>query len=483
MNIWIINPFDELPGDTDVRLRYWSICDTLAEMGHDVTWWSSDFSHRHKQRRNSELFNRDKGDKEDIIIGDSAESKLHDPKSKNLSHSSPSSLLKFTIRLVPTCPYKRNVSLQRIRNHRHFRWHFQNMAMEEIKSGKIPAPDRMVVSLPPLGSADAAFAIRERFGGEVILDIMDAWPETFYRVLPGFVPTGIKEFLFIPFLKTAERACQEADRISAVAQVYANLAKKRAPKKPVHLCYHGIDLEESGLLQARFNPDESTTGPEGPTLDSPIKIAYIGALERSYDLKTAIRAVQQLNQDGYQACPAKPGEARVELHIAGAGTYEDALKAYNLSLSSPGRSANPSQPGATGGDQSGDANGDKTLVTFHGNLNRSDLRTFLASCHLGLIPMKQDSFVGMPYKVADYCAAGLPVISSLDGECRRLLDTKKAGSFYEPGSVNSLIEAIRPYLDDVELLNDNSANARSIAVDLFDRKKSYRELGAFIEGN
>lgn len=423
MNIWIINPFDELPGDTDVRLRYWSICDTLAEMGHDVTWWSSDFSHRHKQKRT-----RDDGH-----------------------------VQKFTIRLVPTCPYKRNVSLQRVRNHRHFRWHFQNMAMEEIKSGKIPAPDRMVVSIPPLGSADAAFAIRERFGGEVILDIMDAWPETFYRVLPGFFPTGIKEFLFSPFLKTAERACQGADRISAVAQVYVDLAKKRAPGKPVHLCYHGIDLEESGL-QARFNPDESSTGPKGPTPDSPLKIAYIGALERSYDLKTAIRAVHQLNKEGHP----------VELHIAGAGTMEASLREFASSLI-PRLSSLVHSP--------------SSLVTFHGNLNRSDLRTFLASCHLGLIPMKQDSFVGMPYKVADYCAAGLPVISSLDGECRQLLDTKNAGSFYEPGSVESLIEAIRPYLDDVELLNDNSGNARSIAVDLFDRKKSYQELGEFIVGD
>ncbi|MGC9453034.1 MAG: hypothetical protein ACP5I4_16490 [Oceanipulchritudo sp.] len=51
MNIWIINPFDELPGDTDIRHRYWALAETLAEMGHTVTWWSSDFSHRHKRYR------------------------------------------------------------------------------------------------------------------------------------------------------------------------------------------------------------------------------------------------------------------------------------------------------------------------------------------------------------------------------------------------------------------------------------------------
>ena len=51
MRIWIINPFDELPGDTDVRHRYWSLAETFAEMGHEVVWWSSDFSHRRKVYR------------------------------------------------------------------------------------------------------------------------------------------------------------------------------------------------------------------------------------------------------------------------------------------------------------------------------------------------------------------------------------------------------------------------------------------------
>ncbi|MGA1206090.1 MAG: glycosyltransferase [Opitutales bacterium] len=459
MNIWIINPFDELPGDTDIRLRYWTICDTLAEMGHDVTWWSSNFSHRHKRLRNTKFINRDERDKEDVIIGDSALSKLNDPKSKNLSTSSPSSLLNFKIRLVPTCPYKRNVSLARLRNHRHFRWHFQNMAMEEISSGKIAPPDRMVVSLPPLGTADAAFAIRKRFGGEVILDYMDAWPETFYRLLPGFLPHPVKEFIFRPFLKAAERACRGADRISAVAQVYIDLAKERAPDKPMHLCYHGIDINRDG--GDKWDRPESCSSLS--LENTPLKIAYIGALERSYDLKTAIRAVHQLNREGHEACPAKPGEARVELHIAGAGTREESLKSFAQSLSSP-----LSLP---------------STVNFHGNLNRADLRSFLASCHLGLIPMRQDSFVGLPYKVADYCAAGLPVISSLNGECRRLLETKNAGAFYAPGNTDQLVEVIRNYSGNGSYLSEQSQNAHAIATGLFDRKQSYRGLAEFIEGS
>jgi glycosyltransferase involved in cell wall biosynthesis len=357
------------------------------------------------------------------------------------------------------------------------------MAMEEIESGKISAPDRMVVSLPPLGTADAAFAIRERFGGEVILDYMDAWPETFYRVLPGWVPQAVKTFFFRPFLKTAERACRGADRISAVAQVYIDLAKARAPDTPMHLCYHGIDINRDE--GDKWDSPKSCSSPSS-LLDPPLKIAYIGALERSYDLKTAIRAVHEINTQGH----------RVELHIAGAGTCEESLKAFAQSLSSPGSSANAVQPGATSGEPqkkipalshlshlSRECGDSSLFIQFHGNLNRDDLRSFLASCLLGLIPMKQDSWVGLPYKVADYCAAGLPVVSSLDGECRQLLDTKNAGSFYEPGNMRQLVESIKSYLEHNAKLVDQANNAKGIATGLFDRKQSYQELAAFIENS
>jgi glycosyltransferase involved in cell wall biosynthesis len=274
----------------------------------------------------------------------------------------------------------------------------------------------------------------------------------------------------------------------------------------MHLCYHGIDLaggysrdegDKGDLINYDKHSPSSLNNPIKTDLSNsspsslPLKIAYIGALERSYDLKTAIRAVHELNTQGHESCPTKPGEARVELHIAGAGTCEESLKAFAQSLSSPGRPAGATQPGATCEDPKKkipplsplSPSSLPLVTTFHGNLNRDDLRAFLASCHLGLIPMRQDSYVGMPYKVADYCAAGLPVISSLDGECRQLLDTKNAGSFYEPGNTRQLMECIKSYLEDNAKLVDQAGNAKGIATGLFDRKRSYQELAAFIENS
>ena len=49
--VWVVNPFDQLPNETDLPLRYWTLCRVLAEQGHEVIWWSSDFSHLSKTKR------------------------------------------------------------------------------------------------------------------------------------------------------------------------------------------------------------------------------------------------------------------------------------------------------------------------------------------------------------------------------------------------------------------------------------------------
>ncbi|MEX0331038.1 MAG: glycosyltransferase [Puniceicoccaceae bacterium] len=424
MNIWIVNPFDELPGETDIRHRYWALADTLSDQGHTVTWWSSNFSHRTKDYRRPACSTKPQED-------------YRRPACSNL---------KFSLRLVPTSPYARNVSFARLRNHRQYAQRFKKLASASIESGELPPPDRIVVSLPPLGTASAAFAIRKRFGGEVIVDIMDAWPETFYRLFPG----QLGRYLMWPLKRSAIGAFRGADRISAVAQVYIDLAKSHAPDKPTHLCYHGIDKEDEGQKTKSKGPNLSDSGQSSPA-PHPLKIAYIGALERSYDLETAIQAIQQLSNEGNA----------VELHIAGAGTQEAALRNLVTRLWTAES---------------------KCPVHFHGLLSRTDLHKLLSDCHLGLIPMTQDSHVGIPYKLGDYCAAGLPVISSLDGECREFLETKKAGSYYEPGVVQSLVSVLSDYSRGERDISAEGINSLALAKQWFDRNQTYADLSGFISG-
>jgi len=61
-----------------------------------------------------------------------------------------------------------------------------------------------------------------------------------------------------------------------------------------------------------------------------------------------------------------------------------------------------------------------------------------------------------------------------------LLNTWNAGSGYNEGDVDSLDTAFKNYPDNLDLLNQQSLNAKNMAEKLFDRKTSYQELTRFI---
>ena len=76
-------------------------------------------------------------------------------------------------------------------------------------------------------------------------------------------------------------------------------------------------------------------------------------------------------------------------------------------------------------------------------LGRVDLERLLASCDVGVVPMSEDSWVGVPNKMFDYAKAGLPIASSLGGEAAELLERYGCGATCRPGDADALADAIR----------------------------------------
>lgn len=414
MNIWIVNPFDQLPNETDVPLRYWSLCKTFATQGHDVVWWSSDYSHLTKTKRKPCL---DTGG--------------------------------FSIRLIETPPYKKNISFARLRNHKAFADGFYREAMKSMGNKELEVPDRIVVSLPPLGVAEQAFKIRDWInhslstassgGCQVVVDIMDAWPETFYQVLPNYLRKHLGAVLFANMHRSARRAYQGADKITAVGQSYLDLANSyvagtRTP--PMHLCYHGAEL-------SRFSTDSATTR----CSNTPLKAVYLGAMGSGYDLQTILELAAR-----WRAEKRFP----FQIHFAGSGPKEPQLIKRSKSLISEGR------------------------VVFHGQIGRDAVDQLLATANLALVPNRPGSLVACPYKAGEYAAAGLPILSCLGGELGELLKHWNAGSGYKQGDVESLHNAFENYLLNPDLSRQQSLNARKMSEALFDRQICYPQLTTFI---
>ena len=126
-----------------------------------------------------------------------------------------------------------------------------------------------------------------------------------------------------------------------------------------------------------------------------IRLVYAGNLGKTYDLATVVKAVEE-NDD-------------FELDVAGFGEFKC----------------------------------DCSRVRFHGLLSEQNLQTLLGQCDVGIVPMRPDSWVGVPYKFCDYSQAGLAIVSSLGGESSTVLEKYRCGVTYNAGDVASLAAAIR----------------------------------------
>ena len=241
------------------------------------------------------------------------------------------------------------------------------------------------------------------------------------------------------------------------------------------LCYHGTDLErfaqkpedrrqQSGL---RSSQPSSLNKQQATNNKQPLKAVYLGGMGSGYDLMTIIDVAARWKAEG---------QFPFQIHFAGDGPQREALeaKATQLSLTSQPSHLKTFPP-------SHDSSSiDIPRVVFHGHLAKTPITELLESSHLALVPNRPDSLVACPYKAGEYAAAGLPMISCLNGELGKLLKQWDAGSEYNEGDSASLHAAFEKYLSYPNLLKQQRLNARKLAEALFDREASYRDLAGFI---
>lgn len=353
MKVWIVNPFDNLPLEGYRPQRYWLMARGFAAAGHRVVYWTSDFSHATKKRR--------------VLVRENAEPGIE-------------------LRMVPTLAYPKNICLRRVASHWQLARTWQRIAEKDAEK-----PDVVIASTPPLGLCSTALGYARRHNALFVADIMDAWPETFERIVPKWMLGTMRA--------KARRIYRNADAISAVASRYIDLAKSYGATAPVKLSYHGIEISDvsSQVSVVGREVEDSALQLETPIL----RLAYIGSFGASYDLETAIAAVREM--------------PNVTLDIAGSGPKEAALHALAAGC---GR------------------------IRFHGYLADAEMKALLKRCDVGLVPMLPESCVGVPYKLADYAAAGLRIVECLGGETESLVGRFHAGAHYEPRNVASLVAAL-----------------------------------------
>jgi glycosyltransferase involved in cell wall biosynthesis len=281
MTIWLINPYGPIPTEKWREYQFTAFGNYLSSEGHDVIWWTSNFSHHFKKFRSNGW--------EDVQINE-----------------------KFKVRLVPSPSYNNNIGIRRI-------WRDWVFSYKTYKRGKEESlkPDLIIFSENPLCFGYAGEKLANYYKIPAIFNQMDLWPELFENVFPSYLKKFSK-LLFTPIYYFRSKTYKNLTAFISLARPYLEIPLKQVPilnSKPHDVIYNGIDVEAFRNMM---------TDPKTKLISLPNKeqnevwAIFAGSLGPSYDIPAIIKASEMLEKE---KCPIK-------IIIVGDGPYKSLIEDY-----------------------------------------------------------------------------------------------------------------------------------------------------------
>lgn len=261
MKIWLINPYGPIPIPEEKwrEYRFTIIGNYLSSLGHEVTWFTSSFSHHFKMQRSNGWKN--------IEINQN-----------------------FKITLVPTPSYDKNISLGRIFRDLIFSFRVYNHK-NKFK------PDLILYSESPLSFGYGGYKLGKKLSAPVIYDQMDLWPELMINSFPKGI-RGVINTLFYPVFRSRKKIYQNLDGFISLAKPYMDIPLSIAPNlktKPHEIIYNGIDVVEFRKNAKEINLDLQNTLPIKKEGD--LWFTFAGTLGPSYDILNLLKVAKRIEAE------------------------------------------------------------------------------------------------------------------------------------------------------------------------------------------
>ncbi|MDQ0413813.1 glycosyltransferase family 4 protein [Mesobacillus stamsii] len=325
--------------------------------------------------------------------------------------------------------YYKNISFKRIYSMWSFTWSLKNFLKNTNEDYNL-----VYACVPGLDSALIAGKYANRKNIPFVIDVQDVWPEVMYDLVLD-VPI-ISNILFSPLQLMANKVYAMADGIMAVSKTYLEIAERKNRKSGIKdYVFIGTDIEEFEL-----SVNENINVVDKPSDE--FWIAYIGSLGHSYDIYTFIEGAKKASEKGINVRPI----------ILGSGPLEKNFKEFAKRIGSN--------------------------AYFTGWVDHAMMGSYLKKSDAVINAIKRKAPQSITNKVGDYLSSGRPMLNgSLNLEFLELLNDYKFGFNYEPESSESLYLAIEKiYRLSKKEREQMGSNARRLAEEKFDRKKTYPKI-------
>jgi glycosyltransferase involved in cell wall biosynthesis len=322
----------------------------------------------------------------------------------------------YKIKMLHGCGYKRNRSLNRILHHRQIAKKFVDQSLREEK------PDIILCALPTIEFARAAVEYGQKHQVPVVLDLRDMWPDVYVELFPVLV-RWLARMVFHHQFKMMRLAAKKATALVGITQPFLDWGLKYAGRNQNEfdaifpMGYRVLSFDEHKLKET-----ELFWAGQGIKNGDCI-ITFVGSLAPTHQLAPVIEALKTVEN--------------VKLVVAGEGGL---LTQYKQQ--------------AAGFDH----------IVFPGWINAAQIAWLLNHSFVGVAP-----YIDRPYfqlhitnKPVEYLSAGLPVMTSVSGVLKELLEKNFCGIHYDGESVASFLDAFNRLKNDIELQKQMSKNAKKL---------------------
>jgi len=344
------------------------------------------------------------------------------------------------LRLILAKPYAANISLDRLVNHYQVARGFERLAAR-VKEEELP--DVIFATMPTVELAAAASRFGRERGIPVIVDVRDLHPDIYLSLVPS-VARPLARVALAPLYRDLRIALKQASGLIAIAPSFLDWALKHAGRSRrdtdavFPLAYPELTASQADLGRAATELDAS-----GVRADRRI-VWYVGTFNRWIDLGTVIEAARIL---------AREGNDEIQFVLSGSGGFDAEWRAQAAALPN---------------------------VVFTGWIDIPKIIRMRDIAWAGLAPY-QPGFNTVGNKLFEYMAGGLPVLLSIGGDAKEIIEEHDAGIAYQGRSPASLASAIKSMLANgvQPRMAANSLEAHRL---LYSAETVYAKMADFVLG-
>lgn len=288
-------------------------------------------------------------------------------------------------------------------------------------------PDVVVATSPQFLVGVAGRVVSALRGVPFVFEVRDLWPESIVAV--GALSA---QHPVIRGLELLERGLYRSARaIVVVSPAFKRILVARGvPAGKLHVVTNGVDL-------ARFRPRGRDTALRQRLGlgDAPV-VAYVGTHGMAHGLDTLLEAAKRL-EDG----PA-------QFLFVGEGAERGRLEARARELG-------------------------LTRIRFLGSLPRDEIPEVYATADVCVVPLRKSELFKtvLPSKIFEILAMQRPLVLSVDGEARRLVERSGGGVFTPPEDAAAMAQALRELTADPGRAAELGRRGRAFVEAEFDRER------------